>query len=270
MSGGVDSSVAAARLVQEGHHVTGVTMQLLPEGDDAGGCCSTDALRSARRVCDTLGIAHHTLNMREVFRRDVIEPFVASYAAGATPNPCIDCNQRMKFSHLLAKARTQGADALATGHYARVATGLGGTRSLERAADRGKDQSYFLYRLTEPALGHVLFPLGDVTKEWVRAEAGRLGLPSATRPDSQEVCFIPQDPGSFVAERRAEAGLPGPVVDESGKRVGVHRGVCRYTVGQRKGLHLASGPWYVSEVRPRDNTVVVSRGVPATVERIAL
>lgn len=270
MSGGVDSSVAAARLLEEGHHVTGVTMQLLPEGEGAGGCCSTDALRSARRVCEALGIEHYTLNMREVFRSEVIEPFVASYAAGETPNPCIECNQRLKFSHLLAKARAHGADALATGHYARIAEAPDGTRWVERAADRAKDQSYFLYRLTDPALAHVLFPLGDVTKEWVRAEAGRLGLPSAARPESQEVCFVPQDAGSFVAEHSLTAARPGPVVDESGRAVGIHRGVGRYTVGQRKGLGLSGGPWYVSEIRPHDDTVVVSQGAPATVERLDL
>lgn len=270
MSGGVDSSVAAARLMEAGHHVTGVTMQLLPEGEDVGRCCSTDALRSARRVCEALGIDHYALNMRDVFRRDVIEPFVAAYAAGATPNPCIECNQQMKFSRLLAKARTHGADALATGHYARITEEPGGARWLARAADRAKDQSYFLYRLTEPALDHVLFPLGEVSKEWVRAEAERLGLPSATRPESQEVCFVPRSTASFVIGCRPAAGRHGPVVDTSGKTIGTHRGIGRYTVGQRKGLGLAGGPWYVSGIRPDDNMVVVAHGVPVAAERIDL
>jgi len=270
MSGGVDSSVAAARLASEGHQVTGVTMQLLPEGDEPGSCCSTDSVRTARRVCDLLGIDHYTLNLRHAFEQLVVEPFVAAYAAGHTPNPCIVCNDRLKFSLLLARARTHGADALATGHYARIVEDSDGTRWLHRGRDRSKDQSYFLYRLTEPVIDHVLFPLGESTKTEIRAEAESLGLPSAARPESQEVCFVPGGTGSFVAGRVHDAGVGGPVLDDAGVRIGSHRGIAYYTVGQRKGIGLSAGPWYVSEIRPADHTIVVSAGAPAPVTRIDL
>ena len=270
MSGGVDSSVAAARLVREGHQVTGVTMQLLREGEDPGSCCSTDAVHSARRVCDLLGIDHYTLNLREAFEEIVIEPFVAAYAAGQTPNPCIVCNDRLKFSLLLARALTHGAEALATGHYARIVEDPGGTRWLHRGRDRSKDQSYFLYRLAGPAIDHVLFPLGESTKTEVRAEADGLGLPSAARPESQEVCFVPGDAGAFVARRTPHADVEGSIVDDAGTRIGTHRGIAHYTVGQRKGIGLAGGPWYVSEIRPSDNSIVVSAGTPALVTWIEL
>jgi tRNA-uridine 2-sulfurtransferase len=270
MSGGVDSSVAAARLVREGHQVTGVTMQLLPEGEDPGSCCSTDAVRTARRVCDLLGIDHYTLNLRDAFEEIVVEPFVAAYAAGCTPNPCIVCNDRLKFSLLLARACTHGADALATGHYARIVEDPDGIRWLHRGRDGSKEQSYFLYRLAEPAIERVLFPLGESTKSEVRAEAAGLGLPSAARPESQEVCFVPADAGSFVAGRAPRAGVKGPILDDAGLRIGTHRGIAYYTVGQRKGIGLAGGPWYVSEIRPADNTIVVSAGTPAPVTRIDL
>ncbi|MFU8891337.1 MAG: tRNA 2-thiouridine(34) synthase MnmA [Anaerosomatales bacterium] len=270
MSGGVDSSVAAARLVREGHRVTGVTMQLLPEGDEPGRCCSVDAVHAARRVCDLIGIEHYTLNMRDVFEAHVIEPFVRAYASGLTPNPCIACNDRLKFALLLARARTHGAEALATGHYARIVSDEVGRFWLHRARDPAKDQSYFLYRLTEPAIESVWFPLGDTTKAEVRAEARSLGLPTAERPESQEVCFVPQDAGSFVAARVPSAGSPGPILDEHGERVGTHGGIGRYTIGQRKGLGVAGGPWFVSEIRPATNTVVVAHGAPVPVISIAL
>jgi tRNA-specific 2-thiouridylase len=270
MSGGVDSSVAAARLVREGHQVTGVTMQLLPEGDDPGSCCSTDSVRTARRVCDLIGIDHYTLNLRDAFEQLVIEPFVAAYATGSTPNPCIVCNDRLKFSLLLSRALTHGADALATGHYARIVEDSDGIRWLHRGRDRSKDQSYFLYRLAEPAIGHVLFPLGESTKAEIRAEAQDLGLPSAARPESQEVCFVPEDTGPFIAGRSPRAAEPGPILDETGVRIGTHRGIAHYTVGQRKGIGLAGGPWYVSEIHPADHSIVVSAGAPAAVTRIDL
>lgn len=270
MSGGVDSSVAAARLVRQGHRVTGVTMQLLPEGDEPGRCCSNDSVHAARRVCDLLGIDHYTLNMRDAFEAEVMDPFVRAYAAGLTPNPCIACNDRLKFALLLARARTQGAEALATGHYARIVSDDVGRPWLHRARDRAKDQSYFLYRLDQPAIDSVWFPLGDTTKPEVRAEARSLGLSTAERPESQEVCFVPQDAGSFVVARAPSAGVPGPIVDEQGERVGTHRGVGRYTIGQRKGLRIPAGPWFVSAVRAPENTVVVAHGAPATVASIEL
>jgi tRNA-uridine 2-sulfurtransferase len=270
MSGGVDSSVAAARLVGEGHSVTGVTMQLLPEGEGPGRCCSTDAVRAARRVCDLLGIQHHTLIMRDVFENEVVTPFVSAYASGATPNPCIECNDRVKFAALLARARTHGADLLATGHYARIVRDASDTHWLHRGRDPSKDQSYFLYRLDEPAIRSVRFPLGDALKDQVRAEARALGLPTAERPESQEICFVPHDAGSFVAARVPSAGEPGPIVDGDGVRLGTHDGISRYTVGQRKGLRVPAGPWYVSEILAGENTLVVSGGAPEPVGTIVL
>ncbi len=270
MSGGVDSSVAAARLVVAGHEVTGVTMQLLPEGEGEGRCCSTDAVRSAKRVCDQLGIAHYTLNMRDIFARCVVDAFVEEYASGRTPNPCIECNDRVKFSELLARARSAGADALATGHYARIERDSDGVVWLARGRDVSKDQSYFLYRMTREQLEHVLFPLGDSTKVQIRAEAASLGLPSATRPESQEICFVPGEAGAFVIERSAATGEPGPVVDEHGVVLGAHRGLARYTIGQRKGLGLAGGPWYVTAIDADTNRVIVTSRSPADVTTIEL
>lgn len=259
MSGGVDSSVAAALLARAGHDVVGITMQLLPEGDRAGECCGDDAIRAARRVCDTLGIPHYTVNMREVFDREVIEPFARAYAAGLTPNPCIACNDRLKFSHLLAWASAQGAEALATGHYAQIVADADGTPWLSRGVDAGKDQSYFLYRLVPPALDRIMFPVGAMTKSAVREEAAALALSTAQRPESQEICFVGDTPvADFVAEKTGTPPRPGDIVDTSGSVIGTHRGVACYTVGQRKGLGIAApGPLYVVRVNVEENTVVV-------------
>lgn len=270
MSGGVDSSVAAARLVKAGHDVTGVTMRILPEGEHEGSCCSADAVRSAKRVCDHLGIPHYTFEMRDIFERSVIGPFVAEYAAGRTPNPCIECNDRLKFADLLARARTAGADALATGHYARIERDSSGAPWLTRGRDLTKDQSYFLYRLTPVQLEHVLFPVGDSAKEEIRAEAHRMGLPSAVRDESQEVCFVPSDAGAFVIDRDPDAGKQGEIVDERGVVIGTHRGIARYTIGQRKGLGLAGGPWYVRDLDAEANRVVVGQGAPTLVTQAEL
>jgi len=192
MSGGVDSSVSAALLMEQGHDVTGVTMQLWPSGEEEGGCCSVSAVRDARRVCDLLGIAHYTLNFRDAFEREVVEPFAEEYAAGRTPNPCIVCNDRVKFADLLARVSAQGAEFLATGHYARVVRDESGTPWLARGCDADKDQSYFLYRMTTAQLEHVLFPVGELRKDEVRAVAERMGLHVAEKPDSQEICFDPE------------------------------------------------------------------------------
>lgn len=268
MSGGVDSSVAAAQLVEQGHEVTGVTLQLLPEGQRDDTCCSADAIQAASRVCERLDIPHHTLNMRDVFERQVIAPFVDSYAAGLTPNPCIECNMKIKFGELLAKARAHEAEYLATGHYARVFVGPDEELWLARGKDTAKDQSYFLYRLVPELLRHVMFPLGNLSKDEVRAEASRLRLPSATRPESQEVCFIPSDVGSFVEARAPASGRAGPIVDADGQPLGTHRGIVHYTVGQRKGLGLSGGPWYIAEIRPERDTLVVTSDRPRGAVRI--
>ncbi len=266
MSGGVDSSVAAALLARDGHDVTGVTMTLLPEGADTG----ADAVLAARRVCETLGVPHHSLDARDAFHASVVEPFARGYASGETPNPCVECNDRVKFGWLLERALEQGADALATGHYARIAdTGRG--LAVARGADRTKDQSYFLYRLDAERLARVLFPLGEMRKPDVRALAVGLGLPCAETPESQETCFAPRAGyAGLVAEAHPEALAPGPFVTEEGVEIGRHEGIARYTVGQRQGLGLPGGPWFVLRIDAAANTVVVGSRDGLAVTRLTL
>lgn len=259
MSGGVDSSVAAARLVEAGHDVVGVTMQLLPSGDAEGGCCSTTTVRDARRTCDALGIPHYTLNVRDAFRREVVDDFCDEYANGRTPNPCIRCNDRIKFAELWRRARLQGAEFLATGHYARVARDGEGAPWLARGLDSAKDQSYFLYRMTPEQLERTLFPVGELTKSEVRGIARALALPAAAVRESQEVCFVPGDcdAASFVKAQRPRAATPGPILDSSGRALGTHAGIAGYTVGQRRGLRIGGGtPLYVLGVDAGRNAVV--------------
>lgn len=258
MSGGVDSSVSAALLLEEGHDVTGVTMQLSPSSEEEGGCCSVNAVRDARRVCDSLGIPHYSLNFRAAFEREVVGPFADEYALGRTPNPCIVCNDRLKFADLLAKVKLQGAEFLATGHYARIERDSDGVPWLARGADKGKDQSYFLYRLTRAQMDSILFPVGELPKSEVRAIAERMGLSVAAKPDSQEVCFATEgDHARVVTERHPEAALPGDIVDESGTVIGRHSGIAKYTVGQRKGLGVGGGePLFVLSIDPGKNRVV--------------
>ena len=259
MSGGVDSSVAAALLAEEGHDVVGVTMQLWPSGDAEGGCCSVSAADDARRVCDVLGVPHYTLNFRDSFRAAVVEPFAEEYAAGRTPNPCVVCNDRVKFVELLRRALEGGAEALATGHYARIVRDPDESLWLQRGIDHSKDQSYFLYRMTPEQLAFVRFPLGDLTKDDVRRIARERGLPTASKTESQEICFIPADDhAAFVGRSHPEAVRPGPILDTDGSVVGTHRGLAHYTVGQRKGLGGGGGaPRYVVALRPESNAVVV-------------
>jgi tRNA-specific 2-thiouridylase len=259
MSGGVDSSVAAALLCEAGHDVTGVTMQIWPPGDDEGGCCSVSAVRDARRVCDLLGVPHYTLNFRDSFQRAVIDDFVAEYAAGRTPNPCIVCNDVVKFGDLLGRVRAQGAEALATGHYARIVEGASGTPELRRGLDAAKDQSYFLYRLSAEQLPYVRFPVGELTKPQVRDHAARLGLAVAEKPDSQEVCFAkPGEHVSIVGSLHPEAVRRGAIVDSAGQVLGEHQGLAHYTVGQRHGLGLGGGEVrYVIALDAAANRVVV-------------
>ena len=258
MSGGVDSSVTAALLLEHGHDVTGVTMQLWPSTDDVGGCCSVSAVRDARRVCDLLGIPHYTLNFREAFQREVVVPFAEEYAAGRTPNPCIVCNDRLKFSDLLAKVSLQGAEFLATGHYARIARSEPGQARLLRGRDSAKDQSYFLYRLTPTQLDSVMFPVGELTKPQVRAMAVRIGLHVADKPDSQEICFAEAGEHAEVVSRlRPEALRAGDIESPEGAVIGRHTGIANYTVGQRKGLGIAAEkPLYVIAIDAPRNVVI--------------
>lgn len=264
MSGGVDSSVAAARLVAEGHEVTGVHLALNrnPELYRSGsrGCCSLEDSNDARRVADTLGIPFYVWDFSDRFHADVVEDFVAEYAAGRTPNPCLRCNEKIKFAAVLERGLALGFDAVATGHYARLGF-AGEDAELYRAADAAKDQSYVLGVLTQAQLRRSLFPLYGTVKADVRAEAEALGLRVASKPDSHDICFIADgDTAGFLD--RALGERPGEVVDAAGAVLGTHGGHHRFTVGQRKGLRLgvpaADGqPRYVLAISPVDNTVTV-------------
>jgi tRNA-uridine 2-sulfurtransferase len=274
MSGGVDSSVAAALLVAQGYEVVGVTMQLYDHGaaiGRKGACCAGQDIGDARRVAERLGISHYVLDYESRFRKEVIEDFVETYGRGETPIPCIRCNQRIKFRDLLGTARALGASALATGHYVRRIPGPDGPE-LHRAADAARDQSYFLFATTRAELNFVRFPLGDLGKDETRALARHFGLPVAGKPDSQDICFVPQ--GSYVAlvERlRPEAGEPGDIVDQAGRVLGRHRGIGRFTVGQRKGLDIAAAePLYVLRLEPGERRVVVGPRAALAETRVLL
>ncbi|HEX2195096.1 MAG TPA: tRNA 2-thiouridine(34) synthase MnmA [Candidatus Limnocylindria bacterium] len=267
MSGGVDSSVAAALLAGERREgeVVGVWMRLHPDGGEgyelSRSCCSPDAADDARRVAQLVGIPFFILNLEREFGARVIDAFTDAYLDGATPNPCQACNQYIKFDELLRRGlAAYDADCVATGHYARVERD-GGRLLLKRAADADKDQTYFLWVLDQQQLAHTRFPLGELTKPQVRGIAAELGLPTAAKPESQEICFVPAgDYRALLEERRGYAGEPGPIVDAQGTRVGTHTGYAHYTVGQRHGLGVALGEAvYVREVRPATNTVVIGR-----------
>ncbi len=258
MSGGVDSSVAAARLVAAGHDVTGVTLKLWGGATDTG-CCSVGDVADARRVADRLGIDHHTFAYAEEFAHGVVQPYVSAHVAGATPNPCMACNREVKFGALLERARRLGFDAVATGHHARVVTGLDGVRRVGRGADATKDQSYVLAGLDHERLGRILFPVGDSTKDDVRAEAAAADLLTADKPDSQDVCFITRHDGRERFLGRRTTLRPGRVVDVGGAVVGAVPAIETVTVGQRRGLGLRGGTAarYVIDVRVEEATVVV-------------
>jgi tRNA-specific 2-thiouridylase len=276
MSGGVDSAVAAALLVREGFDVRGVTLRLADlsaNGLGVSRCCSQEDVEIAREVCLRLGIAHDVLEMGSAFRRAVIEPFVASYLSGETPLPCAHCNATVKFGELLEATFRMGAETLATGHYARVDR-EGDSVLLRRGFDRERDQSYFLFALEPWQLEHVRFPLGRLTKREVRTLATELGLPNASKRDSQEVCFVPQRASYVrVLETLVPGRLPGEgeVVDEGGRVLGRHAGYHRFTVGQRRGLGVADGRrLYVLEVHPGSNRVVVGTEERASRRRLRL
>jgi tRNA-specific 2-thiouridylase len=265
MSGGVDSSVAAALLVEQGHRVVGVTMKTFCYSDKEGPsqtCCGLDGIMDARRVADRLGIPHYVFDVEKDFTRDVIDDFVAEYAAGRTPNPCVRCNGNTKFRDLLKRGAALGCDAISTGHYARMGVDPEGNPALLRGLDRNKDQAYFLWGLPREILPRLLFPLGELTKPEVRARARELGLSTAEKPESQEICFVPTGNYVDVLEERLPADHPalagGRVVTASGEVVGSHDGYARFTVGQRKGLGGGHGRrLYVLGSRPESREVVV-------------
>jgi tRNA-specific 2-thiouridylase len=255
MSGGVDSSVAAARLLAEGHDVTGVTLKLWG-GESDSGCCSVADVEDARRVAAQLGIPHYTFNFADDFAAAVVGPYVDAHAAGLTPNPCVECNRSIKFGRLLERAEATGFDVVATGHHARVAASAAGFE-LVRGRDPAKDQSYVLYMLTEGDLRRLLLPVGEMTKAEVRAKAAGLGLRTADKPESMEVCFITRGGRErFLAERGVLH--PGNVVDPSGRVLGRHDGAATFTIGQRRGLGVAAGERrYVLDVDAAGSTVTV-------------
>ncbi|MDT8901039.1 tRNA 2-thiouridine(34) synthase MnmA [Anaeroselena agilis] len=263
MSGGVDSSLTAALLVHQGYDVIGATMQIWDnerEDADERGCCSLSAVADARRVADRLGIPYYVLNFRALFQETVVDYFIAEYAAGRTPNPCIACNRYVKFEGLLKKALALGAEYVATGHYARI--GYDGTRKrflLRKGVDSTKDQSYALYHLNQHTLRHFLMPLGEYTKVETRRMAREIGLAVADKPDSQEICFVPDDDYQrFLAEKAPGSLRPGDIVDTHGRILGRHKGLPLYTVGQRKGLGIAAGrPLYVVALDTDRNQVIV-------------
>jgi tRNA-uridine 2-sulfurtransferase len=275
MSGGVDSSVAAALLQAQGHEVVGVTLQQWPRGETEesakhGGCCSLNAVEDARRVASLLDIPYYCWNLEKEFGERVIEPFHRDYLEGRTPNPCVRCNAFVRFDLMLGRVLELGFDRLATGHYARILHGSEGPE-LHTAADAAKDQSYMVYHLDRERLASIVFPLGAMTKSDVREHAREFGLPVANKAESQEICFVPRgETARYLAER-----LPvhaGAVVDSGGRELGTHRGTALYTVGQRSGFGDLSeaGPWYVLRVDAPGNRLVVGRKEELGVREVQL
>ena len=267
MSGGVDSSVAAAILCERGYDVVGVAMRLAPEGPAPsaarrrGTCCSYEDFEDARRVAERMNFPFYVIDLRTEFGARVIDNFVSEYLDGRTPNPCVMCNREIKFDRLHERADAIGADYVATGHYARIERDPRGRFHLLRAADSAKDQSYFLFTLGQVELGRTLFPLGAMTKGEVRERARRLGLANAEKPESQEICFVPDGDYARFVERAAGMNRlrPGSIVDLKGRTLAAHGGVHRFTVGQRRGLGLSGpAPLYVREIRPASGEVVVA------------
>lgn len=274
MSGGVDSSVAAALLAEAGHEVIGLSMQLYDQRDGESGygsCCSLDDLHDAGRVARRLNIPHYIVNFEREFQRTVVANFVDEYIAGRTPIPCAHCNSDLKFATLLDRSMAYGAEVVATGHYARIDVDAEtGRRVLRRGVDASKDQTYFLFSLTQEQLARASFPVGDLSKEAVRGVARRLGLSVAEKPDSQEICFVPDgDYAAFIERKTGDLESGGSIVSQTGEVLGRHGGVHRFTVGQRKGLGIAAAePMYVLQLRPAEKTIVV--GLRPELERTSL
>ncbi len=265
LSGGVDSSVAAHLLKEAGHEVIGVTMQIWQEEDNSiqeenGGCCGLSAVEDARRVAQKLEIPYYVMNFRPEFKSAVIDYFVAEYKAGRTPNPCIACNRYVKWESLYQRARAIGADCIATGHYSRIVKLDNGRYALQKSVTDAKDQTYALYNLTQEQLEHTLMPVGAYSKEEIRKMADEIGLLTANKPDSMEICFVPDDDyAGFIEEYTGETFPKGNFVNTAGEVLGQHQGIIHYTVGQRKGLGIAMGArMFVKEIRPETNEVVLA------------
>jgi tRNA-uridine 2-sulfurtransferase len=266
MSGGVDSSVAAALLLEQGYEVIGVTLKLYDYAEldfepPDGGCCSLDLINDARAVCAKLGVSHYVIDLQESFRKNVIEKFVDLYSRGRTPNPCIDCNRFLKWGEMLSVADKLGCDYIATGHYARIER-IGQSINLLKARDNNKDQSYALWGIGCAALARTLLPVGEFTKPEIREIAQKYGFRNANRPDSQDICFVPTgDYASIVKRIRRTDDLsfqPGPILDTDGKKIGEHKGYAYYTIGQRRGFGIAAKvPLYVTRINPADRSITV-------------
>jgi tRNA-specific 2-thiouridylase len=267
MSGGVDSSVAAALLKERGFEVTGITMQLRPEDDPdtltgSGSCYGPDNVEDAKRAADKLGIPHYVVNFRDIFREKVINNFCEEYNNGKTPNPCIRCNQYLKFDALVKKAKELSMDYVATGHYARIEFDRQGQRFfLRRGLDLQKDQSYVLYAMAREYLGRVLMPLGELTKDRVRQIAGEKKLPAADKPESQEICFVRDNRyGEFLKKRLPGGATPGAILNKEGTVIGTHQGIIFYTIGQRRGIGIAGRePLYVTGIDKENNTITAGK-----------
>jgi tRNA-uridine 2-sulfurtransferase len=262
MSGGVDSSVAAALLLEQGYEVVGLMLRLWAEqGGAVNRCCTPDAVADARRVADVLDIPFYVRDYKEIFKSTVVDFFIDGYAQGITPNPCVVCNRDIRFDRLLNEALSLGSDYLATGHYVRVQQGPVGRYHLLKGIDPAKDQSYVLYTLNQERLARLLFPLGDYTKEEIRRIAEDRRLPVFNRPDSQDLCFLGQgDYRAFLERRAPHIVSPGPIVNSQGQQLGQHRGLAFYTIGQRKGLGIAAPePLYVIRLDSTTNSLVVGR-----------
>ena len=265
MSGGVDSSVAAWLLKEQGYDVIGVTMQIWQDeergiSEAEGGCCGLSAVEDARGVAEKLGIPYYVMNFKEEFKSSVMDYFVEEYLRGRTPNPCIACNRYVKWEALLRRSIAIGADYIATGHYARIDRLPNGRYAIRSSVTAAKDQTYALYNLTQEQLAHTLMPVGSYTKEEIRNMAEAAGLPVAHKPDSQEICFVPDDDYGAFIDRAAGERVPGPgkFVDKEGNVLGVHKGITHYTIGQRRGLGLPMGERvFVTQIRPETNEVVV-------------
>jgi tRNA-specific 2-thiouridylase len=271
MSGGVDSSVAAALMKEDGYEVTGIMLKLWkgPAANNESGCCSLDAAEDARRVAQVLDIPFYVLNFADEFSSTVVENFKRQYGAGLTPNPCVECNRSIKFAALLDRARQYDAEVLATGHYARTDR-VDGRYRLLRAREHNKDQSYVLHMLGQEELALARFPVGEYSKPEIRRIAASLGLRTANKPESQDLCFVPDgDTHSFISEQVPQGSVPGRIITADGREIGVHKGFAHYTVGQRKGLGIGLGvPLYVAEIRSDDNTVVVAGAGEMKVDEI--